>query len=168
MEQSADSIETYKVSNAPSAESGLLAPLIVEKPWGREEWIVYNESYVMKLLYVTRGESLSKQYHEEKMETLKLLEGKCNVIFGHEGDLERDVRVFTMDSRDNIALHINPRTIHRFEAIEDSLFVEVSTPQVGDVVRLEDRYNRPTYDDVVCLEDRYNRPATHELEQQVK
>jgi mannose-6-phosphate isomerase len=140
MEQSTDSKITLPYD---ARKSGLLAPRIVEKPWGREEWIVHNDSYVMKLLFVNAGECLSKQYHEEKMETLKLVQGKVVVHFGAEGDTENEPETFVLHSDENVALHVNPKTIHRFEAIEDAVFVEVSTPQLMDVVRLEDRYNRP-------------------------
>lgn len=133
-------------------KSGLLAPKVVPKPWGHEEWIVHNDSYVMKLLFVNKGESLSKQYHDEKMETLKLLQGKALVHFGEEGDVDSEPGNFILSSDDNVALHINPKTIHRFEAIENAVFVEVSTPQLLDVVRLEDKYKRPaTYKEELGL-----------------
>lgn len=148
-------LDPEKTLSYDARQSGLLTPRIVDKPWGREEWIVHNDVYVMKFLFVNKGESLSKQYHEQKMETLKLVQGRCRITFGEEGNVEKEPREFILSSHENVAIHINPKTIHRFEAMEDAVFVEVSTPQLMDVVRLEDRYNRPaTYAEELKLAGR--------------
>jgi len=108
----------------------------VPKPWGYELIFGKTERYVGKILHVNAGESLSLQYHEMKDETLFVIRGKVNLTL-QSGTERRDV---TMEVGD--AFHIPPRLIHRIEAAEDTDIVEVSTPELEDVVRLEDRYGR--------------------------
>ncbi|HEY5610593.1 MAG TPA: cupin domain-containing protein [Thermoanaerobaculia bacterium] len=108
----------------------------VPKPWGYELIFGKTERYVGKILHVDAGESLSLQYHEMKDETLYVMRGKVKLTL-QSGSERREV---TMDNGD--AFHIPPRLIHRIEALEDSDIVEVSTPELEDVVRLEDRYGR--------------------------
>ncbi len=108
----------------------------VPKPWGYELIWGRTERYVGKVLHVNRGESLSRQYHNVKDETLYLISGKIRLTLKWE-DQERTVTMNVGDS-----YHIPPRLIHQIEAIEDSDIVEVSTPELDDVVRLEDRYGR--------------------------
>lgn len=108
----------------------------VPKPWGYELIFGKTERYVGKILHVNRGESLSLQYHEMKDETLYVMRGKIRLTL-QSGSERRDL---TMEVGD--AFHIPPRLIHRIEALEDSDIVEVSTPELEDVVRLEDRYGR--------------------------
>ena len=67
--------------------SGFVLPRYIPKPWGHEEWIVVTDKYVMKRLVVRKGESLSKQYHRQKMETLVVAKGSCWLLLGQEGDL---------------------------------------------------------------------------------
>lgn len=111
----------------------------VEKPWGHELWWARTDRYVGKLLHVKRGESLSLQYHEVKDETILLHSGQ--LLFemrkpGERGDLKR------LEMRPGDVVHITPGTLHRMTALSDCDIVEVSTPEVDDVVRLEDRYGR--------------------------
>lgn len=108
----------------------------VEKPWGYELIWARTDRYVGKILHVRQGESLSLQYHEEKEETLLLVNGRILLTL-RDGD---EGRVVTMEPGD--AYHIPPHLIHRMEAVEDSDIAEVSTPELDDVVRLEDRYGR--------------------------
>lgn len=110
----------------------------VPKPWGHELIWGRTERYVGKVLHVNRGESLSKQYHNVKDETLYLISGKIRLKLQWQ-DEERTVTMEVGDS-----YHIPPRLIHQIEALEDSDIVEVSTPELEDVVRLEDRYGRAT------------------------
>ena len=111
----------------------------VEKPWGYEIWWGRTDQYVGKILFVRSGHSLSLQYHKVKEETVRVLSGR--LLFeirpaGEKGDLRR----IEMSPGDTI--HIAPGTVHRMTGIEDCEIVEVSTPELDDVVRLEDRYGR--------------------------
>ncbi len=108
----------------------------VPKPWGYELIYAKTNRYVGKILHINRGESLSLQYHEMKEETLYVVEGDLLLTIEHEGD-RRELRL-----RKGEAFHIPPRLIHRMEAIVDTDVAEVSTPELEDVVRLEDRYGR--------------------------
>jgi quercetin dioxygenase-like cupin family protein len=108
----------------------------VPKPWGYELIFAKTSRYVGKILHINRGESLSLQYHELKEETLYVVEGELRLTIEHDGD-RRDITL-----RKGEAFHIPPRLIHRMEAIADTDVAEVSTPELQDVVRLEDRYGR--------------------------
>lgn len=108
----------------------------VEKPWGYEVIFAVTDRYCGKLLFVRAGEALSLQYHREKDETIYLQEGLAEVVI-----CERDASV-TEVVPPGRAFRIPPGTVHRLRALEDSLFLEVSTPHLDDVVRLEDRYGR--------------------------
>jgi len=121
---------------------------IVDKPWGKEYIFAHNDKYAGKLLYVKAGEKLSKQYHKDKQETLYFLKGLAFVEIGRLNDTTKykkfDNRYIKDDER---VLEIPPRTIHRIEAIKDSVFFEVSTPELDDVIRLEDSYGRVNKED---------------------
>jgi mannose-6-phosphate isomerase len=108
----------------------------VPKPWGYELIFARTERYVGKILHVNRGESLSLQYHEIKEETLFVVSGELKLTIEVDGD-RRELSLGTGQ-----AFHIPPRMIHRMEAIEDTDVAEVSTPELEDVVRLDDRYGR--------------------------
>ena len=107
-------------------------PKTVDKPWGREIWYAHNDRYAGKVLEVTRGHLLSLQKHRVKHETLYLLVGQVRLTLDGE----------EMDWLPGTAIEIAPGTVHRMEAMEDSVLLEVSTPELDDVVRLEDRYGR--------------------------
>lgn len=108
----------------------------VDKPWGYElHWAVTGR-YVGKVLHVNAGHALSLQYHVEKEETILLWAGKLLFEIQKGADLTR----IEMAPGDRI--HVTPGTIHRMTAIEDCDIFEVSTPELDDVVRLEDRYGR--------------------------
>ncbi len=107
-------------------------PKIVSKPWGREIWYAHTDRYAGKILEVMRGHLLSLQKHRIKHETLYLLSGSMRFT------LEDDV----FDWESGTVVEIPPETVHRMEALEDSVILEVSTPELDDVVRLEDRYGR--------------------------
>jgi len=105
---------------------------VTEKPWGKEFLQASNESYAVKLIVMNKGCRCSLQYHEKKKETIILLKGKLLIDDGETG--------YLMDQMDSITL--NPGTVHRMNGILDSLYVEVSTPELDDVVRLEDDFGR--------------------------
>ena len=125
-----------------------LQPKIVEKPWGREIWFADQAAYAGKILEVKKGMRLSLQYHERKTETLYLMSGKMKLVF-HEmapGEVHAAVKLGEADEfiwEVGKTVHIPVRTIHRFEAIEDSILLESSTPDLTDIVRLQDDFSRP-------------------------
>lgn len=108
----------------------------VSKPWGYELIFGKTGRYVGKILHISEGESLSLQYHEMKEETLYVVAGELRLTIEYDGD-RRELML-----RQGEAFHIPPRLIHRMEAIVDTDVAEVSTPELDDVVRLEDRYGR--------------------------
>jgi mannose-6-phosphate isomerase len=111
-------------------------PKRVEKPWGHELWWAQTERYVGKLLHVKAGHRLSLQYHEKKDETIHLWSGELQLVLDEgEGLLEHVMRP-------GESYHVKPFTKHRMVAITDCDILEVSTPEVHDVVRLEDAYGR--------------------------
>jgi mannose-6-phosphate isomerase len=109
----------------------------VEKPWGYELRWAITDRYAGKILHVKKGEALSLQYHQRKDEYQYLLKGAVEIELG-AGDGKLTMR--RMAAGDT--LHITPGTRHRLTAVEDSDIFEVSTPEIDDVVRLEDRYGR--------------------------
>jgi mannose-6-phosphate isomerase-like protein (cupin superfamily) len=111
----------------------------VEKPWGYEIWWARTERYVGKLLHVNKGQSLSLQYHNVKDETIRILSGKL-LFETKPKDAPGELRRIEMKPGDSY--HIAPLTLHRMTGLEDTDVLEVSTPELDDVVRLEDRYGR--------------------------
>jgi mannose-6-phosphate isomerase-like protein (cupin superfamily) len=110
---------------------------IIEKPWGQEEIIELNGRYMMKKLTMRAGHRCSLQYHKMKKETVYVLSGELSVILGRdENSLE--TRIFKTGE----FLTIEPGIIHRMEAVRDSVYLEASTPEMDDVVRLDDDYSR--------------------------
>ena len=111
---------------------------IVEKPWGLEIIWAETDIYVGKVLIVHAGESLSLQYHERKDESWFVQSGLARLELGEVGDEE-----LTTDSiAAGACFHFPPGTLHRITAIEDTTIIEVSTPHLDDVVRVEDAYGR--------------------------
>lgn len=111
----------------------------VDKPWGYELWWARTERYVGKILHLRKGESLSLQYHRVKDETILLQSGR--LLFETRGEDERG-ELRKVEMRPGDVFHITPGTLHRMTGLEDCDIVEVSTPELDDVVRLEDRYGR--------------------------
>jgi L-amino acid N-acyltransferase YncA/mannose-6-phosphate isomerase-like protein (cupin superfamily) len=109
----------------------------VEKPWGYEVWWAQNDAYAGKLLFVNAGHRLSLQLHRQKDESSYLLSGRLRLIFGPSKDELTGREIGPGES-----WRIEPEIVHSVEALEDSVVLEVSTPQLDDVVRLEDRYGR--------------------------
>jgi mannose-6-phosphate isomerase len=108
----------------------------VPKPWGYELIFAKTGRYVGKILHINRGESLSLQYHQVKEETLYVVSGELRLTIEYDGDRRE------LPLRKGESFHIPPRLIHRMEAVADTDVAEVSTPELQDVVRLEDRYGR--------------------------
>ena len=111
----------------------------VEKPWGYELHWAKTDRYVGKLIHVNAGHALSLQYHNLKDETIYLQSGRMFFEIAVDGG-ELTGREMTPGEY----VHVTPKTVHRMTAIEDCDIFEVSTPELHDVVRLEDRYGRQT------------------------
>jgi mannose-6-phosphate isomerase-like protein (cupin superfamily) len=112
-------------------------PTVVDKPWGHEFIWAKTSCYVGKILHVRAGEALSLQFHRVKDETVMVLTGRLKFEFFVEG-AEPSVR--ELGPRE--PFHVAAGLRHRMIAIEDTDVLEVSTPELEDVVRLEDRYGR--------------------------
>ena len=108
----------------------------VPKPWGYELIFAKTDRYVGKILHIAKGECLSLQYHEMKEETLYVVAGELKLTIEYEGDRRE------LPLRAGEAFHIPPGLIHRMEAVADTDVAEVSTPELHDVIRLDDRYGR--------------------------
>src|SRR3989339_88228 len=112
---------------------------IVKKPWGHEEWFACTNNYAGKILFIRKGCRLSLQYHRKKDETLYLDKGKLKI---QRGKINGKLSAYVVKA--GYAFHVPPNTVHRTEALEDCRVIEVSTPYLDDVVRLQDDYNRAT------------------------
>ena len=108
----------------------------IEKPWGYELIFGRTAKYVGKVLHINAGQSLSLQYHEVKDETLYLISGRISLL------LRSDDEECLVTMQVGESYHIPPLLIHQIEALEDSDVIEVSTPELHDVIRLQDRYGR--------------------------
>ena len=109
----------------------------VEKPWGYEIRWAITDKYLGKILRIEPGQKLSRQYHEVKDESIYVLEGTLVLELGDENKM---VRIFM---KKGAYRRIEPMTIHRFAAPSGGCtLIEVSTPEIDDVVRLQDEYGR--------------------------
>jgi len=113
-------------------------PVRVEKPWGHELIWAKTEEYAGKLLFVRAGQALSLQFHREKDESWYVLEGKAELELGEVGQAVLTSEVVGPGA----AFRFRPGTVHRVTAVEDTTILEVSTPQLDDIIRLEDSYGR--------------------------
>ena len=113
-------------------------PRTVDKPWGSELIWAQTGAYAGKILFVKAGESLSLQFHNEKDESWYVYEGRAVLEMGAPGDATPSSEVVGPGA----AFRIRPGTVHRVAALDDTLILEVSTPHLDDIVRLEDRYGR--------------------------
>ncbi len=107
-------------------------PKIVEKPWGKEIWIIEEPEYLGKILEIRKGEQSSLQYHKKKKESMYILKGKLRIL----GD---DSEILLGEGE---SVTVNPGDIHRLIPEEDVIIIEVSTYHPDDVVRLKDDYGR--------------------------
>jgi mannose-6-phosphate isomerase len=124
--------------NLEGLEAWEFPPRKVEKPWGHELIWAESEQYVAKVLFVKAGESLSLQFHRVKDESWLVQEGRAKLELGSAGDAVLSAEVIGPGA----TFRFRPGTVHRVTAIEDTTIIEVSTPHLDDVVRLEDRYGR--------------------------
>ncbi len=108
----------------------------VDKPWGYELRFIATDRYAGKVLFIKAGAQLSLQYHEKKDEAFYVQEGTLELVLG-KGEQQEVIRMGPGETR-----HITPGTIHRFRGVTDTLLFEVSTPELTDVVRIEDDFGR--------------------------
>ena len=128
--------------NLGGLERFAFEPKRIDKPWGHELVWAISDHYAGKLLAVTAGQRLSLQFHREKDESWYLLEGRAELEFAAAGEKTTATEVVTPGA----AFRIKPGTVHRITALEDVVMLEVSTPHLDDVVRLEDEYGRTAED----------------------
>ena len=129
---------TLDSPNIDSLDPWSFEPRRVEKPWGYELIWAHTDVYVGKVLFVKAGHSLSLQFHREKDEAWLIQSGRARLELGEAGDSVLNEVVVAAGA----AFHYAPGTVHRVTALEDTTILEVSTPQLDDVVRLEDAYGR--------------------------
>jgi len=110
----------------------------VLKPWGKEIWLELNDKYCFKTIYINAGYKTSYQYHNYKLETNYLLEGIAEIWLEDENGIINKKPMLKGDS-----YTIQPKRKHRVKAISNIVIQEVSTPEVDDIIRLEDDTNRP-------------------------
>jgi mannose-6-phosphate isomerase len=130
--------EHFTSPNLGGLEPFAVEPTKVEKPWGWELIWALTDDYCGKLLFVKAGESLSLQFHREKDESWYVESGRARLEMAAPGESVPQTEVVGPGA----AFRIRPGTVHRVSALEDTTILEVSTPQVEDVVRLEDSYGR--------------------------
>jgi mannose-6-phosphate isomerase-like protein (cupin superfamily) len=124
--------------NLETLDAWSFEPRRVDKPWGYELIWAHADQYVGKVLFVKAGESLSLQFHREKDESWLVQSGRARLELGEAGDAILKEEIVSAGA----AFHYRPGTVHRVTALEDTTILEVSTPHLDDVVRLEDRYGR--------------------------
>ena len=112
-------------------------PRKIEKPWGYELLFAHTPKYAGKIIFVKKGHRLSLQYHEKKDETMYIYRGKVLL------DIENaDGKMVSREVQPGQSIIIPPNTRHRLKALEDATLLEASTPELDDVVRMEDDYGR--------------------------
>lgn len=107
------------------------------KPWGMEEVLEINKKYMLKKLTMMAGKRCSLQYHEKKIETIFVISGILKIIHGENSDNLTAKNYYPGD-----VITLKPRIVHRMEGVEDAVYLEASTPEMDDVIRLEDDYKR--------------------------
>ncbi len=114
----------------------------VDKPWGYELIWAKTKDYVGKILHINRGHKLSLQFHKEKEETIFVSSGEMTFVFENDQGVLEEINLKAGEAH-----HVPPGKKHRMIAVEDCDVFEVSTPQLDDVVRLEDGYGRVKNDE---------------------
>ncbi len=138
MSNDGQAADTLSSPNLSGLDAFAFAPERVEKPWGYELVWALSEDYCGKILFVRAGEQLSLQFHKAKDETIYVQRGRIELEIGAPGVAVRDSEVVVAGA----SYRIKPGMVHRWRALEDSIVLEASTPQLDDVVRLEDEYGR--------------------------
>jgi mannose-6-phosphate isomerase len=129
---------SFSSPNLEGLDEFAFEPRRVDKPWGHELIWAVTEAYCGKVLFVRAGQALSLQFHREKDESWYVHSGRAELQVGAVGEAVLKTEVIVAGA----ALRFRPGTVHRVTALEDTIILEVSTPQLDDVVRLEDAYGR--------------------------
>lgn len=108
----------------------------IKKPWGHEELIEFNKKYMFKKLFMKKGHRCSLQFHNKKKETVYVLSGKLKLT------LKKSNKTYYKVMTKGQSISIFPKTIHRMQAISNCYYLEASTPEISDVVRIQDDYKR--------------------------
>ena len=114
-----------------------MIPKKIEKPWGYELLIEKNKKYMFKKLFMKKDHRCSLQFHKKKIETIFVVSGSLKIFYGNN---KNKLNYKTFKPQNTIT--INPKTIHRMQAVSDCIYLEASTPEITDVVRLSDDYKR--------------------------
>jgi mannose-6-phosphate isomerase len=109
----------------------------VDKPWGHERIWTQTDRYVGKVLVIEAGKRLSLQYHEVKDESIYVVSGRLRLLLEDDSGQDRIEELGPGEHR-----RVPTQRRHRFEAVERTELIEVSTPELEDVVRLSDDYGR--------------------------
>tara|TARA_B100000035_G_C21030150_1_gene568003 strand:+ start:724 stop:1065 length:342 start_codon:yes stop_codon:yes gene_type:complete len=109
---------------------------LIKKPWGNEEIIEINKKFMFKKLFMRKNHQCSLQYHRVKKESVFVIKGKLKVI------IKKNKKTINKILTKGENILIKPKTIHRMRAITDCIYLEASTPEINDVVRIEDDYKR--------------------------
>lgn len=129
-----DGFEVTQAKHDGSAGKSL--PIIQKKKWGGEAWLIYTDRYALKILYVNQGNRFSLQRHKQKEETWNILKGKPEIILNGK----------VIHAKPGDVIHIPPGTVHRLTAVNGDVEVlEVSSPELWDLERIEDDYKRQQY-----------------------
>lgn len=126
--------DVKQIASASDSPPSAHVPHVVLKPWGREVWWAVTPAYAGKVLEVRAGERLSLQYHRRKLETLLCERGEGELILGEE----------RLPIRPGLTVTVQPGTLHQVIAHTNLRILEVSTPDLDDVVRVQDDYGRRT------------------------
>jgi len=126
-----------RAGSAAKPESGRVEVVKVPKPWGHETIWARSDRYIGKILHINAGHELSVQFHKRKDETIHLLSGEIVYRVQGKGEVLDDVQLRVGES-----FRITPGTVHQMVALTDCDVLEVSTPELDDVVRLSDKYGR--------------------------
>ena len=110
---------------------------IINKPWGEEEILELNNNYMLKRLKMNKNCRCSLQFHNKKIETIYVISGELRILLGTD---KNNLQSHIYKSGDVIT--IDKKVIHRMEGITESVYLEASTPDIDDTVRIEDDYNR--------------------------
>lgn len=109
----------------------------INKPWGFELLLEKNKKYMFKKLFMKKGHRCSLQFHKKKIETIFIVSGKLKIFYGKNKN-KLNFKIFKPQS----TITIKPKVIHRMQAVIDCVYLEASTPEISDVVRLSDDYKR--------------------------
>ena len=135
-------MDTFLAAARPDEASpvhSVAAAKVVRKNWGEERWLVSEGApFAYKVIRIGAGQRTSLQYHEQKEEANLVVEGRANLLFAER--VGADVVSHALGPGD--VVHVRPGQVHRIEAVTDTILVEVSTPEVDDVIRLADDWNR--------------------------